>query len=107
MTRQTNMSTALVLLTALAAPGSAAGYGDASIMEIRDGGQVGAQSCIQKEDRRNLDKEVIDSSRLEVCDGVLEPAPSVDPDIVIREPDPDTGTMPVIPPQALPDNPEG
>ncbi len=43
-----------------------------------------------------------DTVELEECDGVIAPAPNVDPSIVIRKPDPDVGEMPVIPPEEVP-----
>ena len=43
-----------------------------------------------------------DTVELGECDGVIAPAPNVDPSIVIRAPDPDVGEMPVIPPEAVP-----
>lgn len=41
------------------------------------------------------------SDRLGDCDGVLEPPPVRDPEIVL--PPPDTGETPVIPPERLPE----
>lgn len=44
------------------------------------------------------------SDRLGACDGVLEPPPAGDAEII--QPPPDTGETPVIPPERLPDQPD-
>ncbi|HWK66575.1 MAG TPA: hypothetical protein VNS34_16730 [Rhizobiaceae bacterium] len=45
------------------------------------------------------------AEKLERCDGVLTPPPTGDRDI--EEPPDDTGTTPIIPPEAVPQQPPG
>lgn len=53
---------------------------------------------VEGEDEKTL------SDRLGACDGVLEPPPAGDAEII--QPPPDTGETPVIPPERLPDQPD-
>lgn len=65
------------------------------------------QAQVQNEERCRLvpgEDEKTLSDRLGACDGVLEPPPAGDAEII--QPPPDTGETPVIPPERLPDQPD-
>lgn len=102
----------LALAAILCLPGAAiaqtAGTGDAGETETNPC-QVEPQDGDTAEDRTTQDRTAEDRTddgpSLSDCNGVLTPPPTGDPEI--REPAPDTGTTPVIPPGAVPQQPPG
>ncbi|WP_102958054.1 hypothetical protein [Mangrovicella endophytica] len=68
-----------------------------------DTGTTGNPSdpCAARPEGQAADQSL--SGQLSDCNGVLTPPPSSDTDIQAPAPDPNPGTTPVIPPQALPD----
>ncbi len=73
-----------------------------------NGDRPGPEKCqVDPEGQRGIDQSQVEGEAgiVERCKGVLIPPPTGDTEII--EPAPEVGTTPVIPPDAVPDQPLG